>query len=284
MPLLKVNQISSYSGNTLTVGTSGDTIIIPSGTTFNASSASVNLPAISLTTGVTGTLPVANGGTNLTTYTAGNLLYASNSTTLTTLPIGTSTQVLGVSSGLPAWTSVSSDYVLLASSDASSSASVSFDGYYSSTYKNYKVIISDFIPATNNIGLWIRYNQSGSPVTASYQYITTVTNSTVSIPDYSAGATGSQSDTKINLNALNDQTSTAGFCLSAEVTIFNPLNTANYKRIQVVGSGMQGNNTYHWLGNTAGLYKGNTSALSGITFLCSAGNIVSGNFKLYGLK
>jgi len=222
---------------------------------------------INLTTKVTGTLPVANGGTGLTA-------------------LGSANQVLAVNSGgtALAYTAVSSDYVLLASTDASSSASVSFDGYYSSTYKNYKVIISDFIPATNNITFWIRYNQSGSPVTASYQYITSVSYSTVATPDYNAQATGSQSDTKINLIASNAQTSTAGFCLSAEVTIFNPLNTANYKRIQVVGSGMEGNNTYHWLGNTAGLYKGNTSALSGITFLCSSGNITSGNFKLYGIK
>ncbi|NDB61470.1 hypothetical protein EB001_23975 [bacterium] len=183
-----------------------------------------------------------------------------------------------------AWTAVSSDYVLLATTDASASSSVSFDGYYSSTYKNYKVIISDFIPATNNIGFWIRYNQSGSPLTASYQYITSVTYSTVATPDYVASAIGSQSDTKINLISSNSQTNTAGFCLSVEVTIFNPLNTANYKRIHIVGSGMEGNNTYHWLGHTAGLYKGNTSALSGITFLCSSGNITSGNFKLYGIK
>ena len=182
-------------------------------------------------------------------------------------------------------TAASSDFVLLATSDiTSSTASVSFDGYYSSTYKNYKVIISDFIPATNNIGFWIRYNQSGSPVTASYQYLTTANYSNVAIPDYNVSGTGGQSDTKINLIVSNSQTSTAVFCLSAEVTIFNPLNTANYKRIQVLGSGMEGNNTYHWLGYTAGLYKGNTSALSGITFLCSSGNITSGNFKLYGIK
>jgi hypothetical protein len=35
---------------------------------------------------------------------------------------------------------VSSDYVLLASTDASSSSSVSFDGYFSATYKNYQII------------------------------------------------------------------------------------------------------------------------------------------------
>jgi hypothetical protein len=44
MPLLKVNQIASYSGNTLTIGTTGDTITVASGVTFNTSS-NVVLPA-----------------------------------------------------------------------------------------------------------------------------------------------------------------------------------------------------------------------------------------------
>jgi hypothetical protein len=38
-----------------------------------------------LTTGVTGTLPVANGGTNLTTYTTGDIVYASATNTLNKL-------------------------------------------------------------------------------------------------------------------------------------------------------------------------------------------------------
>jgi hypothetical protein len=95
--------ITQTNTTTLTFGSSGQTIVIPSGTTFNASSASVNLPSINLATGVTGTLPIANGGTNLTTYTTGDLLYASNATTLTKLGVGSSGQGLVVSGGVPAW-------------------------------------------------------------------------------------------------------------------------------------------------------------------------------------
>jgi hypothetical protein len=95
--------ITQTNTTTITIGRTGQTITIPSGATFNASSASVNLPAINLSTGVTGTLPVANGGTNLTTYTTGDLLYASNATTLTKLGVGSSGQGLVVSGGLPAW-------------------------------------------------------------------------------------------------------------------------------------------------------------------------------------
>lgn len=62
--------------------------------------------AVTLTSDVTGALPVANGGTALASYTAGDLLYASGSTTLSKLVAGTSAQVLHGGT-TPSWSSVS---------------------------------------------------------------------------------------------------------------------------------------------------------------------------------
>lgn len=50
--------------------------------TSGGASAAPTWSQISLTTGVTGVLPVANGGTNLSSYTTGDLVYASGATTL----------------------------------------------------------------------------------------------------------------------------------------------------------------------------------------------------------
>lgn len=58
---------------------------------------------IGLTTHVSGTLPIANGGTNITTYTTGDIVYASASNTLSKLPIGTESYVMTVTSGVPSW-------------------------------------------------------------------------------------------------------------------------------------------------------------------------------------
>lgn len=59
-----------------TYGTSGYVL------TSGGASAAPTWSQISLTTGVTGVLPVANGGTNLSSYTTGDLVYASGTTTL----------------------------------------------------------------------------------------------------------------------------------------------------------------------------------------------------------
>lgn len=64
--------------------------------------------AVSLTADVTNTLPAANGGTAQATYTTGDILYASATNTLSKLPIGSSTNVLTVSGGVPAWSASSS--------------------------------------------------------------------------------------------------------------------------------------------------------------------------------
>jgi len=281
--------IAQTNTTTITIARSGQTVVIPSGTTFNASSASVNLPAISLTTGVTGTLPIANGGTNLTTYTAGNLLYASNATTLTTLPIGTSTQVLGVSSGVPAWTTPSAGAMaLLATATASSSATVSFDGYFSSTYRNYVIYFDNIVSSLSNTAteFRIRYRRSNADVTSS-SYKSAQNAGYID----NTGAGGSSGGGAWNQNYSicgSIGTNTAGG--SGYITLLNPLGTTNWKTYlsftyhEYQGS-TSGSATFGlaYAFNTFGSLEDSTAALSGITFYPQTGNMTSGTFKLYGI-
>jgi len=62
-----------------------------------------NATGLPLTTGVTGTLPAANGGTAQSTYATGDTLYASALNTVSKLTIGSTGQVLTVAGGVPTW-------------------------------------------------------------------------------------------------------------------------------------------------------------------------------------
>jgi hypothetical protein len=221
---------------------------------------------INLTTKVTGSLPVANGGTGLTA-------------------LGTASQVLRTNSGATAleFATLSSDYVLLASTDASASASISFDGYFSSTYKNYKVIISGLKPATDNTEFRIRFRISNSEISTS-----NYTDTSVAAYVQSNGSTGSGGNGNYNLNRIilfDNADNGASEQSFLECTLFDPLATDSFKNI-ITTLFSSNNDATQWSIRTSGgrLRTSASSALSGLTFAFSSGNIASGNFKLYGIK
>lgn len=110
----------SWGSNNLTITLSGATsVTFPTSGTLatlagaepfsnkTISGASNTITNVSLTTGVTGTLPVANGGTGTTTSTGTGSTVLSNSPTLVTPALGTpSTAVLTNATGLPLTTGV----------------------------------------------------------------------------------------------------------------------------------------------------------------------------------
>lgn len=71
--------------------------------TLGGSPSTSLLSAASLTLGWSGTLANSRGGTGTGTYTTGDILYASAANTLSKLAIGSTSQVLTVTNGIPAW-------------------------------------------------------------------------------------------------------------------------------------------------------------------------------------
>ena len=61
--------------------------------------------SIALGSKVTGTLPIANGGTGLSSYTAGDMVYYASSTSFTKLGIGGDGTFLTSDGSAPSWTS-----------------------------------------------------------------------------------------------------------------------------------------------------------------------------------
>jgi len=183
-----------------------------------------------------------------------------------------------------AWTAVSSDYVLLATTDASASASVSFDGYFSSTYKNYKVIFSNLIAGTSgSTNLQVRYRRSNADVTAS-NYVYAGSGAYVySGPTGDLASVRGYNDSKFLISQPENVSTSASYGgTNGELTLFNPLSTASYKYFNA-NTGIL-TTVIYYTNYSTGTLQDSTAALSGITFYMSSGNITSGTFKLYGLK
>jgi hypothetical protein len=179
---------------------------------------------------------------------------------------------------------ISSDYVLLATTDVTSAtASVSFDGYFSSTYKNYKIIVANSYAVNNAVNFRFRLRRSNADVTTSNYKHTNSGRYT------SSGGGDNAVNQQWNADYINpsyswDLSNTATNTLSCDIILYNPLGTTAHKQGNFISSFIADSGTYMIHQAGAFFLTDATTALSGITFYFSSGNIASGNFKLYGIK
>jgi hypothetical protein len=122
-----------YGGTGVTTSTGSGSVVLsnsPALTTPNLGTPSAvtltNGTGLPLTTGVTGILPTANGGTNLSSFTSGGAVYATSTSALTTgtLPItaggtGQTTAQAAIDALLPSQTSNSGKYLTTDGTNAS---------------------------------------------------------------------------------------------------------------------------------------------------------------------
>jgi hypothetical protein len=100
--------------------------------------------------------------------TLGDLAYSSaTANTNTRLAIGTTGQVLTVSGGVPAWGNTSSGALtFIAGGSASATTSLTVSNCFSSTYRNYRIMISNLIGSGSEVETFLRMSSSGTPNTA----------------------------------------------------------------------------------------------------------------------
>jgi len=178
------------------------------------------------------------------------------------------------------FSSVPSDFVKLATTAITAdTATVSFDGYFSSTYKNY-IFIGSHLKNDAGAGLRMRYRQSNADVTSS-DYVWS--QKTHRINGGAADDSNGGIETFFRLN--NTNTVGSERTINFQFHLFDPLNTSYYK--YYLGSShnvFTEGTTYYYFHNIGGTFKGNTTALSGLTFYMSTGNLDDGSISLYGIK
>ena len=201
---------------------------------------------------------------------------------------GTSEQVLRMNSGATAleFASASSDFVLLSTTNQTSAiASISVDGYFSATYKNYMFVISNIVAASGSANFIIRFNQGGTVVSTGNYFWESAGNGAYTGASYAFVGDSNFSESYIRADKSGyAQSTTASQAGTLRFTLFDATSTTVSKNVSGEFSYWASNNPAHFGGTFSGGFIGNTTALTGVTFLMNTGNITSANIKLYGLK
>ena len=267
--------ISGDTSGTVTLqapAVSGTTILtLPatSGTVLTTASGN----AVSATTATT--------ATNLAGGSAGTVPYQSAAGTTQMLAAGTSGQLLKSNgASAPSWvTAGASGLTLLSTVTASNSATVDIETTFSSTYDSYIIVFSDVAPDTDTVSLRVQLKINGTYRTSGYNYHAATPSAASSA--YAAQGAGAQTSISLMGAVTQDSRATQPYSTAdMHIRINQPANSVPTKSISWNGS--DAGSTYNALFGSGQ----NTSffgTLTGVRFLYSSGNILTGTFRLYGL-
>lgn len=137
----------------------------------NGAEDGVEWSAVDISSEITGTLPVANGGTGATTLTANNVLLGNGTSALLAVAPGTSGNVL--TSNGTTWQSVApaggGAWELISATNLTGVSTVTLtSGVSSDTYSQYKLVFSEVVPQGEFIT--IRLQRGGAIKLADYDY------------------------------------------------------------------------------------------------------------------
>ena len=261
MGTLNVDKLDPESGTALEIGTSGDTVTVPSGVTLTTTNATVNLPAsvgglgtgIDVTSQITGVVPTANLGSG--SASSSTVLYGDQ--TYKAEPGG-------------AWN-------LLRTEPASGASSVEFvdgvSGVDLTTYKMYKLLGIDLDVSDNDSNPIILWSDDGG---VSYETSNYNTSNVYLTYAGSVTAFGTTSETLF----LNNMGNGAGETGCFEFTFPNPSSSLNKQSFWTATvSPATGNMRFL----TGGSTWTSTAAVDAFQFKIDSGTF-SGTLKLYGIS
>ena len=168
---------------------------------------------------------------------------------------------------------------------ASSSATIDFTSGIDSTYKEYVFTFKDIHPQTDGVKFQVGFRDGGTDYDASKT--TTI---------FQAYHNEAGNDTTLNYDTGEDHANGTGFqtmtggdslgsdadqCIVGTLHLFNPSSTTFVKHF-IARTNFSGNNNYSVNAHIAG-YCNTTTAIDGVQFKMSTGNIDAGDICLYGI-
>ena len=221
----------------------------------------VQAQSVDLSSKVTGTLPVPNGGIGIASGTTDQFLKFTGTETLASAADN--------AGGL----------VFLGGLESSSAASqVSVDNVFSATYKNYLVVVSRLVPASNGAGMFFKFrDDTPSDISGNYGYAFRglIANNGNESNRYGDAQDGVQmTDTGVSSNVARQ-----GFRMSMWVQ--DPYTSSGYTGFHGT-FGFLNSSGYSTGGYFSGIQHSNSSP-RGVTYYASTGNIDRITMKIYGL-
>jgi len=222
-------------------------------------------------------VPVADGGTGVSSLTAYAVICGGTTTTGAVQSIaglGSSGQVL-TSNGagaLPTFQAATGGgWTLLNTLTASSSATLSDTTSITSTYDAYAFVIENLLPATNTVTPYIRVTTDGGSTWAAGTAYTLMHAATASAIETTDVAT---------LGVATVANTGGGICGVCYMT--NPNSTTKARGFIGHANAYDSSSatTQFW----SGVYATTGSAINGVRFMFSSGNIASGKVRIYGIK
>ncbi len=186
-----------------------------------------------------------------------------------TLTAGTNISITNAAGSITVNSAVVPSQVLISSQTASSSSSIVFANFVSSSYSYYRLVFYNFKPATGSTNLLLTVSANGGST-----YATTGYNG--SILSFDSTATSVIGGSGANMELLDQVGNTEN--LSGAYNIF-VLNTNAQIQVQGMGAARLAS-----LKNQISMNDLTLASLNTIKLAMSSGNITAGVFQLYGIS
>ena len=264
MSKIEVDKVDPQSGTTLTLGTSGDTVSIPSGVTLANAGTVTGLPASAINSGTLADARIPD--LNASKITAGTIATArlgSGTASSSTFLRGDQTYAEAGGGGMD---------LLNVTTLGSAAAELIVDNVFTATYNVYKFYLYNLTTSAGGTVIFqLRYGGSSGTNEGSDAYVGR------NIYAYQSGISqqrNSQNTGFYLYNGWSDAGSSADYQATAEMTLFEPFSTEKFPALYADGLLYNAGGGYNEVQNTMrGWFTSKARAKTGFRLYPSSGNL-----------